>query len=86
MLLRTARKRYCLQKHITHDFITFIRNVKGKFNHSVALAKDGGYPGRTRTSNERIKISSVAITLPGNLAKVLKQVFATNNSILHASF
>ena len=64
--------------------ITFIRNVKGKFNHSVALAKDG-YPGRTRTSNERIKISSVAITLPGNLAKVLKPVFATKNSILHAS-
>ncbi len=31
MLLRIARKRYCLQKHITHDFITFIRNVKDKY-------------------------------------------------------
>ena len=30
-----------------------------------------GYPGRIRTSNERIKISSVAITLPGNFANLI---------------
>ena len=45
----------------------------------------GGYPGRTRTSNERIKISSVAITLPGNMCKENLQPFFYQKPILPAS-
>ena len=40
-----------------------------------------GYPGRTRTSNERIKISSVAITLPGNFVIFLLDTDFDVNSV-----